>query len=53
MQNPVASPGRTHDVPTPHNPRRVCPWWIGYLLASPIRRIFNPPAKVLESHVKA
>jgi tRNA A58 N-methylase Trm61 len=33
-------------------PHRVCPWWLGYLLASPLRRIFNPPAKVLAGHVR-
>jgi tRNA A58 N-methylase Trm61 len=31
---------------------RVCPWWLGYLLASPVRRIFNPPGKVLAAHVR-
>src|SRR3974377_1789771 len=33
-------------------PHSVCPWWLGYLLASPIRRIFNPPAKVLAAHIR-
>ena len=32
---------------------RVCPWWFGYLLASPLRRIFNKPDKVLAGHVRA
>ena len=31
---------------------RVCPWWIGYLLASPIRRLFQDPAKVLAPYVR-
>jgi SAM-dependent methyltransferase len=31
---------------------RVCPWWLGYLLASPVRRIVQPPAKVLGAHVR-
>lgn len=26
---------------------RVCPWWVGYLLASPIRRWFEKPEEVL------
>ncbi len=34
------------------NPHRVCPWWLGYLLASPVRRIFNRPAKLLDGHVR-
>jgi ubiquinone/menaquinone biosynthesis C-methylase UbiE len=28
-------------------PHRVCPWWIGYLLASPVRRLVQEPAKIL------
>lgn len=30
----------------------VCPWWIGYLLASPIRRLFQDPRAILSPHVK-
>ncbi len=30
----------------------VCPWWMGYLLASPIRRWFQDPAKILSPYVK-
>ena len=26
---------------------RVCPWWLGYLLASPLRRLIQNPVKVL------
>src|SRR5690349_7070283 len=26
---------------------RVCPWWLGYLLASPIRRILHNPVQLL------
>jgi ubiquinone/menaquinone biosynthesis C-methylase UbiE len=25
----------------------VCPWWLGYLLASPLRRLVESPAKIL------
>lgn len=32
--------------------KRVCPWWLGYLLASPIRRLMSDPAKVLAPHVR-
>jgi ubiquinone/menaquinone biosynthesis C-methylase UbiE len=32
---------------------RVCPWWLGYLLASPIRRLWQDPAKILEPWVDA
>ena len=38
---------------TTERPHRVCPWWLGYLLASPLRRILIPPAKVLAGHVRA
>jgi len=30
---------------------RVCPWWLGYLLASPLRRMMQDPAKVVAPHV--
>jgi hypothetical protein len=26
---------------------RVCPWWAGYLLASPLRRLLQDPARIL------
>lgn len=31
---------------------RVCPWWLGYLLASPIRRLFFDPAPVVAPYVR-
>lgn len=31
---------------------RVCPWWLGSLLASPIRRFFYDPEAVLRPHIK-
>ena len=30
---------------------RICPWWAGYLLASPIRRWFEKPEEVLGPHL--
>jgi SAM-dependent methyltransferase len=30
----------------------VCPWWIGYLLASPIRRLIQNPEKILAPYVR-
>ncbi len=35
--------------PTPHH---VCPWWLGYLLASPIRKLSCRPAKLLAPYVR-
>lgn len=30
----------------------VCPWWLGYLLASPIRRLLHDPREILSPHVR-
>jgi ubiquinone/menaquinone biosynthesis C-methylase UbiE len=30
---------------------RVCPWWLGYLLVAPIRRLFQDPARILAPHL--
>ncbi len=30
----------------------VCPWWLGYLLASPIRRLMHDPHKILAPYVR-
>ena len=32
-------------------PSHVCPWWIGYLLASPLRRLFHSASKVVAPYV--
>jgi SAM-dependent methyltransferase len=31
---------------------RVCPWWIGYLLASPLRRLFQNPDELLAPFIR-
>jgi ubiquinone/menaquinone biosynthesis C-methylase UbiE len=31
--------------------KHVCPWWIGYLLASPLRRLFQDPHTILHPFV--
>jgi cyclopropane fatty-acyl-phospholipid synthase-like methyltransferase len=31
---------------------RVCPWWIGYLLACPVRRFAHNPRAIFQSYVK-
>ena len=36
----------THDRP------HVCPWWVGYLLLNPLRRIGQNPDRILGSHVR-
>ena len=30
----------------------VCPWWIGYLLASPLRRLVSDPKRLLSPHLR-
>ncbi len=35
----------------PHK-HHVCPWWLGYLLASPIRRLQHGPARILAPYVR-
>lgn len=30
----------------------VCPWWLGYLLASPVRRLMHDPARILAPFVR-
>jgi len=30
---------------------RVCPWWLGYFLASPLRRMVHNPTSILRSFV--
>ncbi len=32
--------------------QRVCPWWLGYVLASPIRRLLSNPMEILEPYVR-
>ena len=30
----------------------VCPWWVGYILASPIRKLVQDPARMLKPFVR-
>lgn len=32
--------------------KRVCPWWLGYLLASPIRKLYYNPENILKAYVR-
>jgi SAM-dependent methyltransferase len=32
--------------------QRVCPWWLGYFLVSPLRRAFQNPARILAPYVR-
>jgi len=31
---------------------RVCPWWIGYLMASPIRKLVENPKELLRPYIR-
>jgi tRNA A58 N-methylase Trm61 len=31
---------------------RVCPWWLGYVLASPLRRLMQDPAAIVGRYVR-
>ena len=31
---------------------RVCPWWVGWLLASPLRKLAQDPSRILEPYVR-
>jgi SAM-dependent methyltransferase len=32
--------------------QRVCPWWLGYFLASPLRRFAQDPARLLAPYIR-
>lgn len=32
--------------------KHVCPWWLGYLLASPLRRLLQDPAAIITPFVR-
>jgi SAM-dependent methyltransferase len=31
---------------------RVCPWWLGYFLMSPLRRLYEDPERILAPYVR-
>jgi SAM-dependent methyltransferase len=51
MQNTLESDPR-QSASAGANARHVCPWWVGYLLASPVRRIFYRPAAILAPYAR-
>jgi ubiquinone/menaquinone biosynthesis C-methylase UbiE len=33
------------------NAQPVCPWWLGYILVNPFRKIFNDPKRILSRYI--
>lgn len=33
--------------------KHVCPWYVGYLLANPLRRLYQNPEKILSPYIKS
>lgn len=33
--------------------QRVCPWWLGYLLINPLRKLRNDPDKILGPYIRS
>jgi ubiquinone/menaquinone biosynthesis C-methylase UbiE len=31
---------------------RICPWWLGYVLASPLRRLIQDPSAVIKPYIR-
>ncbi len=31
---------------------RICPWWLGYFLANPVRKLMHNPRQILGPHVR-
>ncbi|MGO9404663.1 MAG: class I SAM-dependent methyltransferase [Terriglobales bacterium] len=31
---------------------RICPWWLGYVLASPLRRLIQDPVAIIKPYVR-
>lgn len=46
MRQTPAPASRT-PIDEPPRQRHVCPWWMGYVIASPLRRLVENPEKIL------
>jgi 2-polyprenyl-3-methyl-5-hydroxy-6-metoxy-1,4-benzoquinol methylase len=45
----IPEPATPKEAPREHH---VCPWWVGYLLASPLRKLRENPEKLLRPYVE-
>jgi 2-polyprenyl-3-methyl-5-hydroxy-6-metoxy-1,4-benzoquinol methylase len=48
---PMASSGKFSRNGEMHK-HRVCPWWLGYLLLSPIRRLRQDPSRIVAPYLR-
>ncbi len=46
----VGGPGSV-TRPEPPSPHHVCPWWLGYWLVSPLRRLLEDPDRILDPYL--
>jgi len=52
MQKSAQLPQSAQSVSSPEKPHALCPWWLGYILASPVRKLLQNPQKLLAGHVR-
>ena len=46
-------PATDRAASTPDRTHHLCPWWLGYALASPLRRLVESPERLLAPHVRS
>lgn len=39
------------EAQTLEKPKRICPWWLGYFMDNPVRRMLHPAEKILGPYV--
>jgi len=52
MKNPRAAQRTKATQGETASDSHVCPWWVGYLLLFPLRRLVEDPGKILGPHVR-
>ena len=50
MQSTARNRGNVEGGVAQHKP---CPWWVGYLIANPIRKFWQDPALILQPYIRA
>ncbi|MBM4161405.1 MAG: class I SAM-dependent methyltransferase [Ignavibacteria bacterium] len=49
---PETSQTETRQIRGTRRERHVCPWWLGYFLASPLRRLLENPEQIVGPYVR-